>query len=64
MPFDEERKNDILITYAKEIYTEEDICKFLKMGAAVARRETCFVATRECDAGEFASVHPENPGGQ
>jgi hypothetical protein len=42
----------------------EDICKLFKTFAAGAPRGICFVATSECDTGYFASVHPENPGGQ
>lgn len=49
-PFEEEHKADIPIIAAGGIYTGEDICKFLKMGAAGAQMGTRFVGTHECDA--------------
>jgi nitronate monooxygenase len=45
--------SDHLIPYASGgIYTGEDICRFLEMGAAGVQMGTRFVATVECDADE------------
>ena len=51
-PFEEEHNVDIPVIAAGGIYTGEDICRFLKMGAAGAQMGTRFVATHECDAAE------------
>jgi nitronate monooxygenase len=49
-PFESKHQVDIPIIAAGGIYTGEDICKFLKMGAAAVQMGTRFVATHECDA--------------
>ena len=49
-PFVDERKIDIPVIAAGGIYSGEDICKFLKLGAAGVQMATRFVATHECDA--------------
>ena len=49
-PFEQEKQRPIPIIAAGGIYTGEDICRFLQMGAAGVQMGTRFVATRECDA--------------
>jgi nitronate monooxygenase len=49
-PFESKHQVDIPVIAAGGIYTGEDICKFLKMGAAAVQMGTRFVATHECDA--------------
>ncbi len=49
-PFESKHQMDIPVIAAGGIYTGEDICKFLKMGAAAVQMGTRFVATHECDA--------------
>jgi nitronate monooxygenase len=49
-PFEMEHKRHIPVIAAGGIYTGEDICKFLKMGAAGVQMATRFVGTHECDA--------------
>lgn len=51
-PFTEKYKRNIPVIAAGGIFSGEDICKFLKMGAAGAQMGTRFVATHECDADE------------
>jgi nitronate monooxygenase len=49
-PFEQEHGEPIPIIAAGGIYTGEDICRFLKLGAAGVQLGTRFVATHECDA--------------
>ena len=49
-PFERKHHIDIPVIAAGGIFTGEDICKFLKMGAAGVQMGTRFVATHECDA--------------
>ncbi len=49
-PFEEEYGRRVPIIAAGGVYTGEDICKYLKMGAAGVQMGTRFVATHECDA--------------
>ncbi len=49
-PFERKHQMNIPVIAAGGIYTGEDICKFLKMGAAAVQMGTRFVATHECDA--------------
>ena len=49
-PFESKHQVDIPVIAAGGIYTGEDICKFLKMGAAAVQMGTRFVATHEFDA--------------
>jgi nitronate monooxygenase len=49
-PFAEEHNRDIPVIAAGGIYTGEDICRFLKLGAAGVQMATRFVGTHECDA--------------
>lgn len=49
-PFIEKYKKHIPIIAGGGIYTGEDICKFIKMGADAVQMGTRFVATDECDA--------------
>ncbi len=49
-PFARDRGTTIPIIAGGGIYTGEDICKFLKMGASGVQMGTRFVATHECDA--------------
>jgi nitronate monooxygenase len=49
-PFEQEKKTSIPIIAAGGIYTGEDICKFLRLGANGVQMATRFVATHECDA--------------
>jgi nitronate monooxygenase len=49
-PFEQEHGEPIPIIAAGGIYTGEDICRFLKLGASGVQLGTRFVATHECDA--------------
>lgn len=49
-PFTPKRNAAIPVIAAGGVYTGEDICKFLEMGAAGVQMATRFVATHECDA--------------
>jgi nitronate monooxygenase len=49
-PFEEERGRKIPVIAAGGVYSGEDICKYLRMGAAGVQMGTRFVATEECDA--------------
>lgn len=49
-PFEQQKQRPIPVIAAGGIYTGEDICKFLQMGAAGVQMGTRFVATYECDA--------------
>ncbi len=49
-PFIEKYKKHIPIIAGGGIYTGEDICKFITMGADAVQMGTRFVATDECDA--------------
>lgn len=49
-PIAEEHGKEIPVIAAGGVYTGEDICKYLKMGAAGVQMGTRFVATFECDA--------------
>ncbi|WP_031482203.1 NAD(P)H-dependent flavin oxidoreductase [Maridesulfovibrio frigidus] len=48
--FEEKTGKKIPVIAAGGIYTGEDICKFIKMGASGVQLGTRFVATHECDA--------------
>ena len=48
--FEEKAGKKIPVIAAGGVYTGEDICKFLQMGAAGVQMGTRFVATHECDA--------------
>ncbi len=48
--FETESGKKIPVIVAGGVYTGEDICKFLRMGAAGVQMGTRFVATHECDA--------------
>ncbi|SDL41082.1 nitronate monooxygenase [Maridesulfovibrio ferrireducens] len=50
--FEEKTGKTIPVIAAGGIYTGEDICKYIKMGAAGVQLGTRFVATHECDANE------------
>lgn len=49
-PFAEKYGRDIPVIAAGGIYTGQDICKFLLMGAAGVQMGTRFVTTTECDS--------------
>ncbi|WP_027179049.1 NAD(P)H-dependent flavin oxidoreductase [Maridesulfovibrio bastinii] len=49
-PFEEESGKSIPVIAAGGVYSGEDICKFIRMGAAGVQMGTRFVATHECDA--------------
>ncbi|MDY0091182.1 MAG: nitronate monooxygenase [Candidatus Vecturithrix sp.] len=49
-PYEQKKNQRIPIIAAGGIYTGEDICTFLQMGAAGVQMGTRFVATHECDA--------------
>jgi len=49
-PFEQEHGEPIPVIAAGGIYTGEDICRFLKLGASGVQLGTRFVATHECDA--------------
>lgn len=49
-PFEEKTGRTIPVIAAGGVYSGEDICKFLEMGAAGVQMGTRFVATHECDA--------------
>jgi nitronate monooxygenase len=49
-PFEGKHGKAIPVIAAGGVYTGEDICRFLKMGAAGVQMATRFVATHECDA--------------
>lgn len=49
-PFEQEHGEPIPIIAAGGIFTGEDICHFLKLGASGVQLGTRFVATHECDA--------------
>jgi nitronate monooxygenase len=49
-PFEQDHKTTIPVIAAGGVYTGEDICKFLQLGAAGVQMGTRFVATYECDA--------------
>ncbi|WP_028574794.1 NAD(P)H-dependent flavin oxidoreductase [Desulfonatronovibrio hydrogenovorans] len=49
-PFEQERGQSIPVIAAGGIYTGEDICRFLRLGASGVQLGTRFVATHECDA--------------
>ncbi len=51
-PFEEKTGRSIPVIAAGGVYSGEDICKFLDMGAAGVQMGTRFVATHECDADE------------
>ncbi|MCM0756139.1 nitronate monooxygenase family protein [Desulfovibrio aminophilus] len=51
-PFEEQSGKRIPTIAAGGVYTGEDICRFLEMGAAGVQMGTRFVATVECDADE------------
>ncbi|WP_320170579.1 nitronate monooxygenase family protein [Maridesulfovibrio sp.] len=51
-PFEEQTGKTIPVIAAGGVYTGEDICKYLHMGAAGVQMGTRFVATHECDADE------------
>jgi len=57
-PFEDESGRAIPVIAAGGIYTGEDICKFLRMGAAGVQMGTRFVGTHECDAApEFKQAY-------
>jgi nitronate monooxygenase len=49
-PFEQQRDAKIPIIAAGGVYTGQDICTFLQLGAAGVQMSTRFVATEECDA--------------
>ncbi|MFW5730471.1 MAG: NAD(P)H-dependent flavin oxidoreductase [Desulfonatronovibrionaceae bacterium] len=49
-PFEQEHGREIPVIAAGGIYTGDDICRFIRMGAAGVQMGTRFVATHECDA--------------
>ncbi|WP_291319511.1 nitronate monooxygenase [Desulfonatronospira sp.] len=49
-PFEEEHSQTIPVVAAGGIYSGEDICRFLRLGASGVQLGTRFVATHECDA--------------
>ena len=49
-PFEEKHARKIPVIAAGGVYSGEDICKYLQMGAAGVQMGTRFVATHECDA--------------
>jgi nitronate monooxygenase len=49
-PYEEKYGRGIPIIAAGGVYTGEDICKFLEMGASGIQMATRFVGTHECDA--------------
>lgn len=49
-PFEKEHGRSIPVIAAGGVYSGEDICKYLQMGAAGVQMGTRFVATHECDA--------------
>ncbi len=58
--FEEAKGKAIPVIAAGGVYTGEDICKFLQLGAAGVQMGTRFVATHECDAApEFKQAYIE-----
>lgn len=51
-PYEEKTGKTIPVIAAGGVYSGEDICKFIEMGAAGVQMGTRFVATHECDADE------------
>ncbi|WP_291323331.1 nitronate monooxygenase family protein [Desulfonatronospira sp.] len=49
-PFEDEHGQAIPVIAAGGIYSGEDICRFLRLGASGVQLGTRFVATHECDA--------------
>ncbi|CCO24078.1 NAD(P)H-dependent flavin oxidoreductase [Maridesulfovibrio hydrothermalis] len=49
-PYEEKTGRTIPVIAAGGVYSGEDICKYLQMGAAGVQMGTRFVATHECDA--------------
>ncbi|WP_027720221.1 NAD(P)H-dependent flavin oxidoreductase [Maridesulfovibrio zosterae] len=51
-PFEEKTGRNIPVIAAGGVYSGEDICKYIEMGAAGVQMGTRFVATHECDAND------------
>lgn len=57
-PFEEKYNRPVPVIAAGGIYTGEDICKFIQLGASGVQMATRFVTTYECDAAlEFKQAY-------
>lgn len=57
-PFEEKYNKTVPVIAAGGIYTGEDICKFIQLGASGVQMATRFVTTYECDAAlEFKQAY-------